>query len=91
MQTQNSVDGQKERNVEEEPTNKNPVLKEPMHHQQAHMPLPGSNWSDDDAHNLIVELRSLIFMYGPRNMVLDDAEALAQHCWTSIRDGQPWK
>ena len=65
--------------------------KVPMHHQGAAMPVPGDNWTDDDAQFLISELRMLVWKFGPRNMVLDDAETLAQHCWTSIRDGQPWK
>lgn len=88
MQTQNSVDGPK---AAEEPRNENPVGKELMHHQLPTMPVPGDNWTDDDAQHLIGELRMLVWKFGPRNMVLDDAETLAQHCWTSIRDGQPWK
>ena len=54
------------------------------------MPVPGDNWTEDDAQYLIAELRVLIWKFGPRNMVLEDAEAVAQHCWTSIRDGKPW-
>jgi hypothetical protein len=62
----------------------------PLHHEGQAMPLPGSNWTEDDAQYLIAELRVLIWKFGPRNMVLEDAESVAQHCWTSIRDGKPW-
>lgn len=64
--------------------------KELLHHQRGVMPVPGDNWTEDDAQYLIAELRVLIWKFGPRNMVLEDAEAVAQHCWTSIRDGKPW-
>ena len=71
----------------------NPVMKkleEIPHHLRPTMPVPGDNWTEDDAQYLIAELRVLIWKFGPRNMVLEDAEAVAQHCWTSIRDGKPW-
>ena len=72
----------------------NPVLKkaeEVPHHLRPNMPVPGDNWTDDQACDLIKEIRHLVLMNAPRNMLLDDAEELAQAIWTSIRQGQIWK